>query len=87
MTFADLPRGGEDPRRDADGAVAAQFCTSGTTGLPKGAMLTGWNLLNIGSCLAMEMPEMREGGRSLVCHAACSTSAAPAGRSGACRTA
>ena len=49
MTFADLPRGGEDPRRDADGAVSAQFCTSGTTGLPKGAMLTGWNLLNVGS--------------------------------------
>jgi len=41
MTFADLPRGGDDPRRDRDGAVCAQFCTSGTTGLPKGAMLTG----------------------------------------------
>ena len=67
MTFADLPRGGGDPRRDRDGAVCAQFCTSGTTGLPKGAMLTGWNLLNVGFCGAIEAPEMREGGRSMVC--------------------
>jgi acyl-CoA synthetase (AMP-forming)/AMP-acid ligase II len=67
MTFADLPRGGDDPRRDVDGAVCAQFCTSGTTGLPKGAMLTGWNLLNVGSAGALESPEMRQGGRSLVC--------------------
>ena len=67
ITFADLPRGGADPRRDRDGAVCAQFCTSGTTGLPKGAMLTGWNLLNVGFCGAFEAPEMREGGRSLVC--------------------
>ena len=67
LTYAELPRGGEDPYRDADGAVSTQFCTSGTTGLPKGAMLTGANLLNTGLCLALEMPEMREGGRSLVC--------------------
>jgi acyl-CoA synthetase (AMP-forming)/AMP-acid ligase II len=67
LTYAELPRGGEDPYRDADGAVSTQFCTSGTTGLPKGAMLTGGNLLNVGLCLALEMPEMREGGRSLVC--------------------
>ena len=67
LTFAELPRGWEDPHRDADGAVSTQFCTSGTTGLPKGAMLTGANLLNTGLCLALEMPEMREGGRSLVC--------------------
>jgi len=67
MTFDELPRGGGDPHRDADGAVCAQFCTSGTTGLPKGAMLTGWNLLNVGSCGALENNEMREGGRSLVC--------------------
>jgi len=65
-TFDELPRGGEDPRRDVDGGVAWQFCTSGTTGLPKGAMLTGWNVLNTGLCLALEMPELREGGRSLV---------------------
>jgi long-chain acyl-CoA synthetase len=67
MTFEDLPRGGADPMRDADGAVAFQFCTSGTTGLPKGAMLTGWNVLNVGLCLALEIPEIREGGRHLVC--------------------
>lgn len=67
MTFADLPRGGEDPRRDVNGAVTWQFCTSGTTGLPKGAMLTGWNVLNVGICLAMEMPDLREGGRALCC--------------------
>jgi acyl-CoA synthetase (AMP-forming)/AMP-acid ligase II len=67
MTFAELPRGTDDPRRDVDGAVSCQFCTSGTTGLPKGAMLTGWNLLNVGSAGALESPEMREGGRSLIC--------------------
>jgi acyl-CoA synthetase (AMP-forming)/AMP-acid ligase II len=67
LTFDDLPRGGADPRRDVDGAVSSQFCTSGTTGLPKGAMLTGWNVLNVGICLALEMPELREGGRHLVC--------------------
>src|ERR1700683_1652884 len=67
MTFEELPRGGEDPMRDADGAVSSQFSTSGTTGLPKGAMLTGWNVLNVGLCLALEMPEIREGGRHLVC--------------------
>jgi acyl-CoA synthetase (AMP-forming)/AMP-acid ligase II len=67
MTFADLPRGGTDPMRDADGAVSCQFCTSGTTGLPKGAMLTGWNVLNTGLGLALEVPELREGGRHLVC--------------------
>jgi long-chain acyl-CoA synthetase len=67
LTFAELPRGGADPMRDADGAVSSQFCTSGTTGLPKGAMLTGWNVLNVGLCLALEIPELREGGRHLVC--------------------
>jgi acyl-CoA synthetase (AMP-forming)/AMP-acid ligase II len=67
ITFDDLPRGGDDPRRDVDGAVSTQFCTSGTTGPPKGAMLTGWNLLNVGFCGALENSEMREGGRSLVC--------------------
>ena len=67
LTFGDLPRGGEDPMRDLDGAVCFQFCTSGTTGVAKGAMLTGWNVLNVGLCLALEMPEIREGGRHLVC--------------------
>lgn len=64
--FDALPRGGPDPHRDVDGAVAWQFSTSGTTGLPKGAMLTGWNVLNAGACLALEMPEYREGGPSLI---------------------
>ena len=67
LTFADVPRGGGDPMRDTDGAVCCQFCTSGTTGLPKGAMLTGWNVLNVGLCIALEIPEIREGGRHLVC--------------------
>ena len=62
--LGELPPGGEDPRRDVDGAVSWQFCTSGTTGLPKGAMLTGANVLNTGLCLALEMPELREGGPS-----------------------
>jgi acyl-CoA synthetase (AMP-forming)/AMP-acid ligase II len=66
LTFDELPQGGVDPRRDADGEVCCQFCTSGTTGVPKGAMLTGWNVLNVGDCLALEMPEIREGGRHLV---------------------
>ena len=66
LTYDELPRGGEDPHRDIDGEVTWQFCTSGTTGLPKGAMLTGQNVLNTGLCLAIEMPELREGGRSLV---------------------
>jgi acyl-CoA synthetase (AMP-forming)/AMP-acid ligase II len=67
LSYAELPRGGDDPHRDVDGAVSTQFCTSGTTGLPKGAMLTGANVLNTGLCLALEMPEMREGGKSLIC--------------------
>lgn len=67
LTFDELPRGGMDPQRDVDGAVSTQFCTSGTTGLPKGAMLTGWNVLNVGLCLALEIPEIRQGGRHLVC--------------------
>jgi long-chain acyl-CoA synthetase len=67
LNFDELPRGGDDPHRDKHGAVSTQFCTSGTTGLAKGAMLTGANVLNTGLCLALEMPEMRECGRSLVC--------------------
>ena len=35
ITFADLPRGGADPRRDRDGAVCAQFCTSAKTACPR----------------------------------------------------
>jgi long-chain acyl-CoA synthetase len=67
VTFEELPRGGMDPQRDVDGAVSCQFSSSGTTGLPKAAMLTGRNVLNTGLCLAIEMPEIRAGGPSLVC--------------------
>ena len=66
VTFDELPKGRSDPYRDADDAICCQFSTSGTTGLPKGAMLTGWNILNTGLGIAAEMPEMREGTRSLV---------------------
>ena len=67
LTFTELPRGGADPHRDVDGAVAWQFSTSGTTGLPKGAMLTGWNVLNNAVAMALEMPEFRESGPFLAC--------------------
>ena len=85
MTFADLPRGGDDPRRDVDGAVCAQFCTSGTTGLPKGAMLTGWNLLNVGLWPARSRARRcaKAAARWSACR--CSISAARSGRSGRCR--
>lgn len=67
LGFDDLPRGGADPRRDVEGAVAWQLSTSGTTGLPKGAMLTGLNILGAGASMALEMPEFREGGPFLAC--------------------
>ena len=67
LALDDLPRGQGDPHRDVDGAVSWQFTTSGTTGLPKGAMLTGWNVLNNGVNMALEMPEMREAGPFLAC--------------------
>jgi acyl-CoA synthetase (AMP-forming)/AMP-acid ligase II len=66
LTFEELPRGGVDPGRDAVGAVTWQFSTSGTTGLPKGAMLTSEAVFNTGLCLALEMPELAEASRSLV---------------------
>jgi long-chain acyl-CoA synthetase len=67
LGFAELPRGAEDPHRDADGAVCWQFSTSGTMGLPKGTMLTGWNLLHNAVAMALEMPDFREGGPFLAC--------------------
>jgi len=68
MTFDQLPRkpGGPDPRRDAENRVAWQLYTSGTTGLPKGAMLTNLNLTGLLGTLLLEVPELRQGGRSLV---------------------
>ncbi|MDQ6772650.1 MAG: AMP-binding protein [Candidatus Dormibacteraeota bacterium] len=65
--YDDLARGGDDPRADREEAVAWQLYTSGTTGLPKGAMLTNLNLVaGLGGSLAFECPEIRQGGRGLV---------------------
>lgn len=65
--FDELPRGDADPHHDRDGAVTWQFNTSGTTSAAKGAMLTGWNVLNNAVAMALEMPEFREGGPFLAC--------------------
>ncbi|HYZ00205.1 MAG TPA: AMP-binding protein, partial [Candidatus Binatia bacterium] len=43
-----------------------QLYTSGTTGLPKGAMLTNANLMGLMAPLGFECPELQEGTRSLV---------------------
>ena len=67
LGFDELPRGGSDPRRDVEGAVTWQLSTSGTTGVPKGAMLTGCSILDAGASMALEMPEFREGGPFLAC--------------------
>lgn len=66
--FDELPRSERagDPGRDREGGVTWQLYTSGTTGLPKGAMLTNANLTGNLAALGFEIPELREGGRSLV---------------------
>jgi acyl-CoA synthetase (AMP-forming)/AMP-acid ligase II len=66
MGFDELPRGGPDPRRDSEEAVTWQLYTSGTTGLPKGAMLTNDNLFGLTGALNFECPELVQGARSLV---------------------
>jgi acyl-CoA synthetase (AMP-forming)/AMP-acid ligase II len=66
LGFAELPRGGDDPHRDGEEAVSWQLYTSGTTGLPKGAMFTNRNLLSQLGPLGMEYPDIAEGSRSLV---------------------
>jgi long-chain acyl-CoA synthetase len=66
LGFAELPRGEGDPHRDSEEEVTWQLYTSGTTGVPKGAMLTNLNLLGLVAPLAFEAPEIVEGSRSLV---------------------
>ncbi len=66
LGFGELPRHGSDPRRDREGAVTWQLYTSGTTGLPKGAMLSNLNLLGLTGAVGWEAPELREGARALV---------------------
>jgi long-chain acyl-CoA synthetase len=65
--FGELPRSRADPRRDGEDDVAWQLYTSGTTGLPRGAMLTNRNLFTgLGAGGSLEFPELHEGGRALV---------------------
>ncbi len=68
LGFGELPRvpGGADPLRDAEEQVTWQLYTSGTTGIPKGAMLTNLNLLGLTGNLAIEIKGFDEYGRSLV---------------------
>ena len=65
--FDELPRTDDgDPRRDDENGVTWQLYTSGTTGLPKGAMLSGLILFGLTGAFGVEIPEIRAGGRTLV---------------------
>ena len=66
LGFGEVPRAEGDPRGDREEAVTWQLYTSGTTGLPKGAMLTNQNLLGLIATLGWEAPELKEGRRGLV---------------------
>ena len=57
---------GTDPRRDTEDDVVWQLYTSGTTGLPKGALLTNRALFAGASSTQYEFPELHQGGRALV---------------------
>jgi long-chain acyl-CoA synthetase len=62
-----LPRAaGDDPRIDGEDDVVWQLYTSGTTGLPRGAMLTSANLYSCMGGILLEAPELHEGSVSLV---------------------
>ena len=68
LGYGELPRakGGRDPHRDSEDRVTWQLYTSGTTGVPKGAMLTNRNLFALAGSLPMEVKGFDEHGRSLV---------------------
>ena len=68
LGFDELPRakGGADPAQDREERVTWQLYTSGTTGIPKGAMLTNLNLLGLTGALPLEIKGFDEYGRSLV---------------------
>lgn len=69
LGFDELPRveGAQDPHLDDESRTSWQLYTSGTTGLPKGAMLSGVNLLaGLGLTVKIESPDVRESGRALV---------------------
>ena len=66
--FGELPliENGPDPTRDDERRTSWQLYTSGTTGLPKGAMISGHNLFSTIDNFSFEAPEMRIGSRCLV---------------------